>query len=111
MNTSLPFQFEVDSNPIITKAAVKFSPEEIYELTNFEANGRQSISSKSLFNFSFMTKLMASESDSQVANQTGVGSPQKVNNLREYVKQIVNGLNISSEDTVEISYLRGTICI
>lgn len=111
MNTSLPFQFEVDSNPTIVKAAVKFSPEEIYDLTNFEANGRQGFSSKSLFNFSFTTLLMSSASDSQVANQTGVGTAEKVKNLRDYVKQVVNGLNMSSDDSVEISYLRGTTLI
>ena len=54
---------------------------------------------------------MSSASDSEVANQTGVGTAEKVKNLREYVKQIVNGLNMSSDDSVEISYLRGTIRI
>jgi hypothetical protein len=100
MNTSLPFQFEVDT---------KFSSDEIYQLTNFETKGRQSYLKKSLFNFDFVSSLLSSKSEQDVMNEANLDSPEKVKSLRIYLKQIVNSLNLTSDETVELNYLRGTI--
>ena len=109
MNSSLPFEFEIDVNPTFSKSGEKFSPDEVYELTNFEPNGRQSRLTRSVFNFDFTSKLLGPMSENEVMRQTGLSHVAKVRSLRAYFKQIIDSLNLSSDETVEINYLRGTI--